>query len=177
MFLKTIAILVCMLAVWPINSLPADDSAGDQFFESKIRPLLFGRCVECHGDSEPDGELSLTSREGLLRGGTLGPALVPGKPKESLLIGAINHDAFLKMPPKDKLATSDLALLTKWVAMGAPWPSANSTNDNSTNDKSANSKTDLMQVDAAINTASDTKVDQVEFTEQQKTFWSYQPLA
>ncbi len=149
--------LVCWLVIWLVGELRADDPSAEaiDFFESKIRPLLLQRCVECHGDSEPEGELSLTSKNGLTRGGTLGPAVVPGKPKESLLIGAINHDAFLKMPPKDKLQTSELALLSQWVAMGAPWPAASSKEDSASPDK---------------------KHEQVEFTDIQKSFWAYQPL-
>ncbi len=149
--------LVCVLVIWHASEMHADDPSAEaiDFFESKIRPLLLQRCVECHGDSEPEGELSLTSKKGLTRGGTLGPAVVPGKPKESLLISAINHDAFLKMPPKDKLQTSELALMSKWVAMGAPWPATASKEDVASPEK---------------------KLEQVEFTDIQKSFWAYQPL-
>jgi Protein of unknown function (DUF1553)/Protein of unknown function (DUF1549)/Planctomycete cytochrome C len=128
------------------------------FFESKIRPLLHQRCVECHSDSNPESGLSLESKEGLLRGGKLGNAVSPGKPKESLLISAVNHDEFLKMPPKDKLATGELALLTKWVAMGAPWP----------NDSNANMH-EAKLPDSEGNA-------QFQFTDEQKSFWAYQPL-
>lgn len=130
-----------------------------EFFESKIRPLLHQRCVECHSDSDPESGLSLESKAGLLRGGKLGAAVTPGKPKESLLISAVNHDEFLKMPPKDKLATSDLVLLTKWVSMGAPWPEA-----------SSEKKQPPKQPEAGA------EPEQVEFTSEQKSFWAYQPL-
>ncbi len=103
------------------EELPKPASPEDlAFFESKIRPLLLQRCVECHSDENPESGLSLESKAGLMRGGELGKAIVPHKPKESLLISAINHDAFLKMPPKNKLPTAELALLTKWVSIGAP---------------------------------------------------------
>ncbi|MDX1928568.1 MAG: DUF1553 domain-containing protein [Pirellulaceae bacterium] len=140
----------------------ANDSAnpeGIEFFESKIRPLLHARCVECHSDAEPESGLSLESKEGLLRGGKLGAAVTPGKPKESLLISAVNHDEFLKMPPKDKLSTGDLALLTKWVAMGAPWPAASS-------DKQPPGKQPDNNNESAP----------FQFTPEQKSFWAYQPL-
>ena len=133
------------------------------FFESKIRPLLLNRCVECHGDSDPDGELSLTSKAAMLRGGKLGPVIVPGKPKESLLISAINHDAFLKMPPKDKLPTSDLLLLSKWVSMGAPWPDANQANNENAMPETNVGATESLSADVA-------------FSEKQRSFWAYQAL-
>ena len=60
----------------------------------------------------------------LLRGGESGPAAVPGKPSESLLISAINYDG-LEMPPDDKrLSAAEIARLTEWVERGLPWPEA-----------------------------------------------------
>lgn len=146
----------------PVTEISPTAEAID-FFESKIRPLFLNRCTECHGDSDPDGELSLTSREGLIRGGTLGPVVVPGKPKESLLISVINHDGFLKMPPKEKLPTSELALLSKWILMGAPWPATNT-------------KTDISKPIRENDAGFDKESEQAEFTQEQKNFWSYQPL-
>ena len=174
---RTTTRLVCWLILFHAIQLRADDSLGDRtpvteisptaeaidFFESKIRPLFLNRCTECHGDSDPDGELSLTSREGLIRGGTLGPVVVPGKPKESLLISVINHDGFLKMPPKEKLPTSELALLSKWILMGAPWPATNT-------------KTDISKPIRENDAGFDKESEQAEFTQEQKNFWSYQPL-
>ena len=165
MCIRTITMLVCSLVIWHATQLQADDPSAEaiDFFESKIRPLLLHRCVECHGDFEPEGEFSLTSMNGLLRGGKLGPAVVPGKPKESLLISAINHDEFLKMPPKEKLPTSELVLLSKWVSMGAPWPATHS----------KASTSEHLPVEAA---SPENKVEQVEFTAEQKSFWAYQPF-
>ena len=94
-----------------------------EFFEERVRPLLVKRCHECHVDkTEPEGGLRLDSRERLLKGGDTGPAIVPGKPKSSLLINAINHGELFQMPPKTKLLAEEIATLTKWVEMGAPWP-------------------------------------------------------
>ena len=52
--------------------------------------------------------------------GSYKPAVVSGKPSESLLIDAINYGDF-EMPPKTKLPAGEIAILTKWVEMGAPW--------------------------------------------------------
>ena len=60
------------------------DPAAVEFFEKDIRPLLVERCQKCHGDKKTSGGLSLTSRAALLKGGENGPAVVPGKPAESL---------------------------------------------------------------------------------------------
>ena len=95
------------------------------FFESKIRPVLVKSCEKCHaaGAEKIRGGLLVDSREGLFRGGDTGPAIVPGKPDESLLIQAIRHqDEDLKMPPKAKLPDSVIADFESWVKMGAPDP-------------------------------------------------------
>jgi hypothetical protein len=96
----------------------------DFFFEKQVRPLLVKRCFECHGGAKSSGGLSLGSAAGWQKGGDSGPAIVPGKPEESLLIAAINYRS-LEMPPVDKggkLPDDEIAVLTKWVAMRAPDP-------------------------------------------------------
>ncbi|MGH9553236.1 MAG: c-type cytochrome domain-containing protein [Terriglobales bacterium] len=95
-----------------------------EFFEQQVRPLLVNRCFECHGSAKSGGGLSLGSAAGWQKGGDGGPAIVPGKPDESLLIGAINYH-WLEMSPADKggkLPDDEIAVLTKWVATGAPDP-------------------------------------------------------
>src|SRR5437773_367202 len=62
------------------------DGAGIAFFEKRIRPLLVQHCYSCHSAQAPKlkGGLRLDSREGLLKGGASGPAIIPGKPADSL---------------------------------------------------------------------------------------------
>jgi hypothetical protein len=92
------------------------------FFEQKIRPLLIERCYQCHSQAKQvKGGLKLDSRKGWQKGGDTGPAIVPGKPDESLLVTAIRYnDADLRMPPAGKLAEAEIALLEEWVQRGAP---------------------------------------------------------
>src|SRR5262245_15328574 len=81
----------------------ASDDAGIEFFEKKIRPVLVAHCYECHSAKAKKlkGNLRLDSRDGVRKGGDTGPALVPGKPQDSLLIKAVRYtDDELKMPPK-----------------------------------------------------------------------------
>ncbi|MBI1347976.1 DUF1553 domain-containing protein [bacterium] len=97
---------------------------GRDFFEKQVRPLLVQRCYECHGGTKAGGGLSLQTAKGWQHGGESGPAIVPGKPDESLLIEAIQYRS-LEMPPSDaggKLPDHEIAILSKWVAMGAPDP-------------------------------------------------------
>ena len=96
-----------------------------EFFEQNIRPILVRRCYECHGpeSDEPEGNLRLDHRAGWAQGGDRGPAIVPGKPRQSLLIEAIDYeDPEFQMPPENKLPQREIDLLRRWVAIGAPDP-------------------------------------------------------
>src|SRR5437764_12469113 len=112
------------------GSVRAQD--GVEFFEKKIRPVLVEHCYKCHSHQgkKHRGDLFLDSRDGMRKGGENGPAVVPGKPGESLLLKAVRHRAGeLKMPPPpaDQLPESVIADLAKWIAMGAPDPRVRST--------------------------------------------------
>jgi hypothetical protein len=122
------AVLVC--AITYAQEVPSDGSAnnpanaaGIEFFEKQIAPILKRRCYECHSheSGKAKGGLVLDSRHGWKKGGSEGPAIVPGKPGESLLIEAVRHEGY-EMPPEKKLPASEIALLEKWVAMGATDP-------------------------------------------------------
>ncbi len=96
---------------------------GDAFFESKVRPLLKEHCGECHGEKKMKGGLRLDHRAGWADGGDSGPAILPGKAGDSLLIKAVRYrDEDLAMPPDRKLSDSQIAVLEEWVRMGAPDP-------------------------------------------------------
>ena len=117
---------VCTLAV---PALAADPTPAQlQFFESKIRPVLADNCYKCHSQQSErvKGGLLLDTREGTLKGGETGPAVVPGDLEKSLLIKAVRYtDPDLQMPPKDKkLSDAQIADLETWVKMGAPDPRA-----------------------------------------------------
>jgi len=99
--------------------------AGVEFFEKKIRPVLVEKCYKCHSTqaAKEKGGLLLDTREGVLKGGESGPAVVPGHPEKSLLIRAIKHaDESLSMPAKEKLPDDQIADFVAWVKIGAPDP-------------------------------------------------------
>ena len=95
------------------------------FFESKIRPIFADNCYKCHSPSKgiPKSGLELDWKGGWEKGGSYGPAIVPGDPDKSLLIQAVRYtDSGLQMPPDGKLSTSQVNDLVAWVRMGAPDP-------------------------------------------------------
>ena len=110
-----------LLGLWLARPATADD--GTDFFESRVRPILVKQCLKCHGADKQEGDLRLDTMAAWQRGGSQGPAIVPGKPVQSLLIRAITYeDSDLKMPPDKRLAQADRDTLTEWVKRGAPDP-------------------------------------------------------
>ena len=101
----------------------AKQAAGLDLFEKRIRPVLVKHCYECHSaeSKEVEGGLLLDTRAGIRRGGETGPAVVPAKIKDSLIISALEHDD-LEMPPKAKLPDAVIADFRRWIDLGAPDP-------------------------------------------------------
>src|SRR5262249_40962575 len=112
-----------ILAASLAQAVPPAAPVDDTFFELKIRPVLAETCFKCHGGAKTSRGLVVDRREALLRGGTGGPAVVPGDTEKSLLIRAIRHvSEDLQMPPGRKLPDASVADFTAWVAGGAQWP-------------------------------------------------------
>ena len=122
----------------------------DAEFEKLVRPLLAERCFECHGAKKQSGGLRLDSLAEIVKGGDSGPALVPGKPDESLLVKAVEYGDKLQMPPKGKLPVADIAALKDWIRQGAEWP------DSQPRPVESPSKSII--------------------TEEHRKWWAYQPL-
>ncbi len=96
--------------------------AEESFFEKRIAPVLRLRCVSCHNPEKSKGDLDLSSRAAVLKGGEEGPALVPGKPADSLLLSKVSGPR-PKMPRGGEPLTADqIADLRQWIADGAHWP-------------------------------------------------------
>ncbi len=105
------------------------ETPAEKHFADKVKPLLDSRCISCHGPDKVKGGLRMDSRAALLKGGENGPALLLGKPGDSLLLQAVMHaKKDLEMPPKEKLTANDIAVLKRWIEDGAPWPE-NATNE------------------------------------------------
>src|SRR5271165_5782572 len=118
-----------------------------EFFEMRVRPVLATNCFSCHTNTSMGG-LQMDTRDHLLKGGTRGPAIVPGNPDASLLLQAVRQTHALKMPPGGRLKDSEIADLAEWVKGGAVWGSSV----------------------AAI------KAPEYVITEAQRTFWAFRPV-
>ena len=121
-----------------------------EFFEMRVRPVLVRTCLTCHAAARMGG-LDMTSRDGLLKGGNSGPAMVPGEPEHSLLIQAVSYThERLKMPlQQPRLSEQEVADLSAWVKAGAIWP----------------------ETPAAARKGPEYKI-----TPEQRAFWAFQPV-
>ncbi len=107
------------------DAQPTDDPRLT-FFRNQVRPILAEHCWRCHNPKryKRSGGLDQTSIAALLRGGMSGqPAVVPGRPSESLMIHKLRHDdEEERMPPVDDPLPEDLIVtLERWIAEGAVW--------------------------------------------------------
>ncbi len=130
----------------------ADPPDSRDFFEKRVRPVFARNCLACHSATRMGG-LDMASREGLLKGGTSGPSIIPGNANQSLLIQAVSHQhEKIRMPLQQaRLADDQISDLVEWVKAGAFWP-------------------EPVAAPAASATAKYT------ITPEQRAFWSLQPV-
>jgi hypothetical protein len=131
---------------------PAVSEEDAIFFERSVRPLLAAKCWECHSGEAPEAGLRLDAWNTMVAGGDSGPAVVPGKPSESLLISAIHYELSPQMPPDGKLRDQDIEILIEWINRGAPWPKSS----------------------IAPRTRNGSRF---EISDDDRAFWSFQPIA
>jgi len=156
-FVRHSSFLILTACLVAGSAFAADDDAqraAMKFFETDVRPILVNKCYDCHSKTKQKGGLRVDHIGYLKTGGDTGPAIVPGDLEKSPLIEAIRwkNDDF-KMPPKNnggKMTDAEIATLEKWVKIGAPWPE-----------------------DGAAKTV----VTEGGFTEEQRKYWFFQPVA
>jgi uncharacterized membrane protein len=116
-----------MVVVGPAGT-PRDTSAGSatsadpraEFFATQVLPVIETRCLRCHSGPKPKAGLYQTTVASLLKGGRTGPAIVPGRPDESLMfqrITAKSDDDV--MPPDGRLSADQIAAIERWIREGA----------------------------------------------------------
>jgi mono/diheme cytochrome c family protein len=110
-----------------IESLAAGQNTSrpaSQLNQHDVIPILLRHCTTCHNHRRQEGKLDLRTKASMLRGGKSGPALVPGKPEESLLLRRVLakqmpplgvFDSGVTRPPE-----ADVEKLRQWIAQGAP---------------------------------------------------------
>ncbi|MEE3371491.1 MAG: c-type cytochrome domain-containing protein [Planctomycetota bacterium] len=102
-------------------AVPCHGYAGDVVsYTADIKPILRRHCFKCHGNDEQNADLNLQNYATLLKGGSAGPVVKPGRPSASLLYQAITaEDEGARMPPQSPpLAREKIALIRKWIQSG-----------------------------------------------------------
>src|SRR3954469_15517396 len=90
-------------------------------FDQEILPLLSANCLACHNRTKAKADLVLETPADMLKGGENGPAIVPKRSADSLLLKLAAHQQDPVMPPKgNKVAASNLTgeqlgLLKLWI--------------------------------------------------------------
>ncbi|MSQ94954.1 MAG: DUF1549 domain-containing protein [Gemmataceae bacterium] len=109
--------IVCFLE--SASGLSAQPAKGPVNFETHVRPILKANCFECHGEGKKlKSGLDLRLKHFLAKGGKSGPALLPGKGGDSLIVQRLRNQ---EMPPgKKKLTKDEVALIERWIQEGAP---------------------------------------------------------
>jgi len=87
-------------------------------FEKQVAPLLEARCLKCHNPAKSRGDLDLSTRAALLKGGEAGAVVAPGQTADSPLFDKVRDG---KMPPGQALSETEVELLRRWIDAGAPW--------------------------------------------------------
>ena len=118
-------------------------------FEKDVRPILKANCFHCHGEGQKlHSGLDMRLRRLLVQGGNAGPAIVPGKPAESLLLRLLKNG---QMPPpkiEKRLTSAEMALIEQWIASGA---------------NTADVEPETIETGFYV-------------THEERRFWSFQPL-
>ncbi|MBD3676195.1 MAG: DUF1553 domain-containing protein [Planctomycetaceae bacterium] len=125
-----------------------------QITQHDVLPYLFARCVVCHGRHKQEGGLDLRTVASIRKGGKSGPAVVPGKPDESLILQKVLSKDM--PPPKEiiragvrPMESAEIELLRKWIAQGAK----------------------AYDIQPSVQTAQPDPV----VTDEDRQFWSFQP--
>lgn len=90
-------------------------------FKDHVLPILRKHCLNCHNPDKSSSDLNLATHAAVMAGGASGEAVKPGSPDGSLLFKVTAHQAEPHMPPKGpKVPDAELAVLKKWIEIGAP---------------------------------------------------------
>lgn len=118
-------VMKLLLSLVALIGSTAASFAADLEFYQDIYPFLKTNCISCHNKTTTKADLNMETPELMIKGGEAGPALVPGKSAESLVVTASLHKEDMEMPPPNNksgavnLSPAEIALLKQWIDQGA----------------------------------------------------------
>ena len=110
-----------ILLTAPVKVVAADKPKAEAItFKDHVKPILRQYCLKCHGNDEQNADLNLQTYATLLKGGSGGAVVKPGRPEASVLFEAITAtDDAARMPPKSPpLPAKHIQLIRRWIATG-----------------------------------------------------------
>lgn len=114
--------LLCVLSLMggflPQTAKGDESRPAASFFDSRVAPLLAGRCLGCHNSQDKKGGLDLSKSVTAIAGGESGKVLEPGNPDASLMWEKVSAN---EMPPRKPLQAEEKAILKQWIQDGAKW--------------------------------------------------------
>ena len=84
-----------------------------------VVPFLDEHCIACHDDGFETSDLGVQDVTAMLKGGRHGPAVVPGKGEESLLVQYLTGKKQPQMPPKTSIPLDQVDVIKRWIDQGA----------------------------------------------------------
>jgi hypothetical protein len=145
-FVWTFAVAQACAPGWAQTAKPVS-------FAADVAPILSHSCMQCHGIANPMANLDLRTRDGALRGGQHGPAMVPGNASASLIYRHVTGQEAPQMPLGGKLSTEQIAVLKSWIDAGAQWDAG-----------------------VTLSNAPATESTTRQFTEAQRKYWAFQKV-
>jgi mono/diheme cytochrome c family protein len=159
---RAASVFALALALAPAAPLAAEErvfgAEALELFRVEVLPILEDNCFSCHGGRQRiRGSFRITTRAGLIRGGDRGPALNLAAPAKSLLLDMLSYrDDEHQMPPSGKLAEEEIAVLARWLELGAPFDPAAEIHPEKE--------------------ASEEEFDPTAVSERTKNYWAFRPL-
>ncbi len=120
-FVRAGALALSALPLTVALSLPGQTAQPGRTFEKDVLPILRAHCFDCHSGSDARAKLNLESAAGLLKGGRSGPAIVPGRSAESLLVQRIKGQGGKEQMPLGfaPLSAAQVTVICDWIDQGA----------------------------------------------------------
>ncbi len=116
--------LLAVVLAWLLSS----PTSADEPTYARVQAVLTKYCAGCHNADEANGEFSVHTFAGLIKGGEHGNAITPGSSNSSKMIQLMKGRLEPKMPPDDEPAPSDddIQLIADWIDAGAKGPTGKS---------------------------------------------------
>lgn len=113
-------IVVGLTLAIAVGAVGADEPAEKITYQDHVQPILRQHCFSCHSQSQAKSDLALDAFGAVMQGGASGAVIEPGDPDSSRLWMLVSHAEEPHMPPEqDKLPEEKLALIKKWIELGA----------------------------------------------------------